>query len=102
MGGQACVLYGAAEFSRDVDLLVEPDEPTPEQIEFWHRELRTPELLGELSQRFPPTKERADLKLEEELEREADRAYWKPLREILEKLRRETPTTGDPEAELHA
>ena len=25
MGGQACVLYGAAEFSRDVDLAVDPD-----------------------------------------------------------------------------
>lgn len=26
MGGQACILYGAAEFSRDVDLAVAPDE----------------------------------------------------------------------------
>lgn len=25
MGGQACVLYGAAEFSRDVDLAILPD-----------------------------------------------------------------------------
>lgn len=26
MGGQACVLYGGAEFSRDVDLAIEPSE----------------------------------------------------------------------------
>jgi hypothetical protein len=25
MGGQACILYGAAEFSRDLDLLVPVD-----------------------------------------------------------------------------
>jgi len=25
MGGQACVLYGAAEFSRDLDLALLPD-----------------------------------------------------------------------------
>ena len=25
MGGQACVLYGAAEFSRDTDLVILPD-----------------------------------------------------------------------------
>jgi hypothetical protein len=26
MGGQACVLYGAAEFSRDLDLVIQVDE----------------------------------------------------------------------------
>jgi hypothetical protein len=26
MGGQACILYGAAEFSRDIDLVVLADE----------------------------------------------------------------------------
>lgn len=26
MGGQACVLYGAAEFSRDVDIVIPPDD----------------------------------------------------------------------------
>ena len=26
MGGQACILYGAAEFSRDIDLAVRADE----------------------------------------------------------------------------
>ena len=30
------------------------------------------------------------LKKEEELEREADRAYWQPLRAELERLRRES------------
>ena len=28
MGGQACVFYGAAEFSRDLDLVVLADEGT--------------------------------------------------------------------------
>jgi hypothetical protein len=28
MGGQACVFYGAAEFSRDTDLAVLADDPT--------------------------------------------------------------------------
>lgn len=27
MGGQACVFYGAAEFSRDTDLAIVPDAP---------------------------------------------------------------------------
>ena len=76
MGGQACVLYGAAEFSRDTDLvqakktqrskdwpmiqrLVEADyfrnraEPTAAQVDFWMREFRTPELLVEAAHQHP-------------------------------------------------
>jgi len=37
MGGQACVFYGAAQFSKDIDL----------------GESRTPEHLISLAQRFP-------------------------------------------------
>jgi hypothetical protein len=33
MGGQACVLYGAAEFSRDVDLAILADERNLAQLE---------------------------------------------------------------------
>jgi hypothetical protein len=33
MGGQACVLYGAAEFSRDLDLALLPD---PDNLDRLH------------------------------------------------------------------
>lgn len=81
---------------------------TPERIDFWLRECRTPEILFELTIRFPT--ETAALqstrpalihaiandieKVEEALEQErraevvADRVYWAPLRQELERLRR--------------
>jgi hypothetical protein len=81
--------------------------PTPVQIRFWMRELRTPELLVEIAQTHEsacrrlakerpllhfagrgmlPELEHA-LQSEESAEREADRKYWLPLRAELEKLR---------------
>jgi len=83
------------------------DEENTEKICFWLRELRTPVLLREVAERFPEFVERvADnrkflgslasmtdfdiemaLNKEEMVEREADRAYWKPLRKELETLR---------------
>lgn len=83
------------------------EAPTPEQIAFWLRELRTPELLIEVAARFTaearqfsaqrPLLESAlqkdeallqqALKEEESVERAADRAYWEPLRRTLEQLR---------------
>lgn len=76
MGGQACVLYGAAEFSRDLDLALLPDPANLDRLE-----LATSENLasGALSQ---------VLRDEEEEERRRDAAYWKPLREQIERLRR--------------
>jgi hypothetical protein len=82
MGGQACILYGAAEFSRDIDLAVLADDrnllrlqaaldalqASPvfvpalnasvlrrghERIRFWLREARTSELLVALCRRYP-------------------------------------------------
>ena len=85
------------------------DNPTSGQIEFWLRELRTPELLIECARAFPHVAgsvagarsavqaaingetevlER-ELQLEQERERTADRAYWAPLRRELEQLRRQ-------------
>jgi hypothetical protein len=81
--------------------------PTRAQILFWLRELRTPELLVEIAQRYPRTGQRlatvrplllfallgespkiAKGLFEEEMEeRQKDRMYWQPLREELEKLR---------------
>ena len=84
------------------------DEPTPPRIEFWLRELRTPDYLQEVAERFPeetalivserdvlnalPQGEdavRAALWAEQERERIADHAYWQPLRAELEQLRRQ-------------
>jgi hypothetical protein len=80
------------------------------QIEFWFLELRTSELLLELARRYPalclrlaskrpllacarladsPGLERG-LRDEEDRERQADRAYWVPLRQELEALRHES------------
>lgn len=87
------------------------EDPTPGRTTFWLREARTPELLTELVRRFPErTAElaadrslltsavaedeaalRVALRDEEEAEKAADREYWRPLREMLERLRRERP-----------
>ncbi len=85
------------------------DAPTPERIDFWLRELRTPELLIEVARRFPDEAQRvaeqrqavdaalggdaervrASLGQEESEERALDRAYWTPLKAELERLRHE-------------
>lgn len=100
MGGQACVLYGAAESKHR-------HAATPERIGFWLLEMRTPGLLIDVAQQFPAdieplTDQRpllrfaalADLSAvtealhaEERAEREADRRYWKPLLAELQRLR---------------
>ena len=60
MGGQACVLYGAAEFSRDtgIVLLADPGNLHTRRI-----------VVNRI--------------------RDEDRAYWAPLRRELEQLRRQ-------------
>jgi len=85
------------------------EQPSPEQVRFWLLECRTPPILIDLARRFPqqaaPLHTRrpllaaaaagdqpalsADLAAEEQRERDADRAYWAPLRAELERLRRE-------------
>jgi hypothetical protein len=96
----------------EVNYLTHRDDPTPERIAFWLRELRTPELLVEAVEAYPgdaealrkeraalPAATRDDLEsgtlgealLEEErVERAADAAYWRPLRRRLEQLRHQT------------
>jgi len=81
--------------------------PARARIDFWLRELRTPELLLEAARRWPSACTRARrqrpllkhaaggheaqlvaaLTAEEWTERQADAAYWKPLKEELERLR---------------
>jgi hypothetical protein len=83
-------------------------QPVHAKIVFWFQELRTPELLVDIAQRYPRicnrlTADRPLLAyalsgnlgaitralLEEEFkEREQDRLYWLPLRKELEALRR--------------
>ncbi|HEX6807421.1 MAG TPA: hypothetical protein VF118_05495 [Gemmatimonadaceae bacterium] len=83
-------------------------DPTGPRIDFWLRELRSPELLVECARTFPgvaravsreraavmaalgdmPGKVEDELRSEENRERAADRAYWAPLRKELEQLRR--------------
>lgn len=99
----------------DANYLQFQDEATTPRIGFWLRECRTPDLLVALTQRFPehaaavrtqrPLLEAAlrgdretvekELLREEQLEREADRLYWAPLRSELESWRRQTrPQNG--------
>lgn len=84
------------------------NDPTPERIDFWLGELRTPEILMEVVARFheeaaaaAPVRTAVQaaldgnleavssaLKEEEAQARQADREYWAPLRAELERLRR--------------
>jgi hypothetical protein len=83
------------------------NEANPARIEFWLRELRSPELLLAVARTFPDqaaaigkvrplvghaidrrlSELEAALTAEELDERVVDRAYWKPLRIELERLR---------------
>ena len=83
-------------------------EPSPEQLAFWFQELRTPELLRDLAQIQPLLARDAvtsraliqyaisddvaalsvSLEDEERQERLEDKAYWQPLKQELERLRR--------------
>jgi hypothetical protein len=82
-------------------------KPNPAQVRFWLQELRTPQLLIEVAQRYTMLARRftdkrtllvhaavGDLEqlqqaltAEEDTEREQDRRYWLPLKSELEKLR---------------
>lgn len=82
--------------------------PTPERVAFWLREGRTAAVLIALAKQYPDraavaAENRSLLKYaiagdeialtaaiqeEEDREREADRAYWLPLKKELEQLRR--------------
>lgn len=85
MGGQACVLYGGAEFSRDTDLAVLASDENAERL------LTAMKALNAEVIAVPPFNlEHLDFFLEEEEreERRQDQAYWQPLKQELERLRR--------------
>ncbi len=92
----------------EADRIACPSIPSPEQARLWLREGRTPELLIDLARQFPdearvlaagsrPLLEAAllgneigvevALTEEEREERAADRAYWTPLKQELERMR---------------
>ena len=83
-------------------------DPSPEQLAFWFKELRTPELLRDLVLAYPALANEAaaarvlihhaivddvpaltaGVENEERQERLKDQAYWQPLKQELERLRR--------------
>jgi len=95
----------------EADYFAGRDDATPAQIEFWLRELRTPELLIEVAEdNFEAAQGLVDtrpllgsalvrdngrltgqLQAEEWAERDADKEYWRPLKAELEQLRRSRP-----------
>ena len=119
-------LVRAKKTQRDKDWpmirrLIEADfrasSPAPKRIRFWLNAARTPGILKELARRHPEMARRAErdrpllrdiadaddediarrLRVEEDRERAADRAYWEPLRRELETIRhgRRTPKKKD-------
>jgi hypothetical protein len=90
------------------------DAPTPEWIEFWLMDARSPELLLELASRFPveagrlrPARPllalaidgnlsdlREALDVETRAEQEKDRIYWEPLKREMEAFRRAERGSG--------
>lgn len=95
----------------EADYFAGRDNSPVDQIGFWLRELRTPELLIEVAAdhreiadrltavrpllRFALLENEAlltdGLVAEERAEREADKEYWRPLKAELEQLRRDRP-----------
>ncbi len=95
----------------DVNYLNHQNDPTPERVRFWLRDLRTPEFLVEAAQAHAGVVDEMvgerpllnlanpeglrdgaldrSLRDEEDTERRRDEAYWRPLRKQLELLRRD-------------
>ena len=54
MGGQACILYGAAEFSRDIDLAVLADEKNLSRLQAARPVEREKEIEGDMTSVLGP------------------------------------------------
>lgn len=99
MGGQACVLYGAAQVSRDLDLLLLAED---ENFQRLHEALDVLDAHRIAVPLFDPdwlnrghavagdeAALREALDTEARREREADRRFWEPLKRELEQARRD-------------
>ena len=84
MGGQACILYGAAEFSRDIDLAVMVSYHNLENLKSIISVSR-PLLISAIEGNQAEVQRL--LRDEEDREKELDRQYWTPLRLELEAWR---------------
>ncbi|HEV3022956.1 MAG TPA: hypothetical protein VGX76_10825, partial [Pirellulales bacterium] len=83
MGGQACVLYGTAEFTIDVDLVVEPNEKNLDHLRAALDELQAePVYLPALSRDALVRGHGCHFRAHH-----PDRAYWAPLRAELAQWR---------------
>jgi hypothetical protein len=89
----------------EVDFHNRPARPSTSSIHFWLREARTPELLIDLSRRYPARRlakirpallwaikgnaqaVEESMRQEQEAIRAVDRAYWQPLRDELFRMR---------------
>jgi hypothetical protein len=90
MGGQACILYGAAEFSRDADFAI---LSSAENIE----RLRAALAALDASVIAVPPFEQRHLERGHAIHfraRALDREYWRPLRAELEELRKQRTPGG--------
>jgi hypothetical protein len=90
-------------------------DPQPDWVAFWLSDARSPELLSELTSRFPEEtlrleavrpllalardgslpELRAALDAEVRVEQEKDRVYWEPLKREMEEFRREERENGE-------
>jgi hypothetical protein len=78
-GGQACVFYGAVQFSKDIDLLAVEDLVQAKKTQ---RDRDWPVIAAEMDSL------REALDVETRAEQAKDRAYWAPLKAELEDFRR--------------
>ena len=86
MGGQACVLYGAAEFSRDTDIVVVADADNLRRLQAAVNDLKAESIaVPPFERRFLEAGHAVHFRCRLP---EADRRYWAPLKRELEQLRR--------------
>jgi hypothetical protein len=83
IGGQACVFYGAAEFSRDLDLLILSGAGNLRRIPPGMLPVR-PAVQAALRGRTDEVAQA--LEDEQQEQRRRDREYWEPLKRELEQF----------------
>ena len=92
IGGQACIIYGAVEFSRDSDFVIIADPENMDRLKNALKALNAapiyfPEFQINYLLKGHACHFRCEEQEEEQPERQKDIEYWKPLRKELETLR---------------